>query len=278
MIEIINDEKETEMDFFKNILKGLIIGIGAVAPGVSGGTFAVILGIYDKLTDAIANFYKNFKKKMIFLIPLGIGVVIGILGFSKIMKYLFEFHEAQVKFLFIGLMVGTLPSVFREANKKGFKSIYIVPCVVTFSMTVFAMMIESTAVILSQGEAPNTMIRGLYGVIIGIGTIVPGISSSFMLMYVGGYEYLLDGIVNFDIPFMIPVVMGFGLSILLFAKIISILFKKLYGYTYYSILGFVIGSILTILPPVTVGSELVVGLALCAVGFVASFRLNKLML
>ena len=266
------------MEFFKNVLKGLIIGIGAVAPGVSGGTFAVILGIYDKLTDAIANFYKNFKKKMIFLIPLSIGVGLGILGFSKIMKYLFEFHEAQVKFLFIGLMVGTLPSVFREANKKGFKPIYVLPCIVTFSVTVLAMMIESNAVIITEGEVPNVLVRGLYGFIIGIGTIVPGVSSSFMLMYVGGYEFLLDGIVNFDIPFMIPVGLGFGISILIFAKIISILFKKAYGLTYYSILGFVIGSILTILPPNTVGTELMVGIALCLIGFIFSFKLNKLML
>lgn len=266
------------MDFIRNVLKGLIIGIGAVAPGVSGGTFAVILGIYDKLTDAIANFYKDFKNKMIFLIPLGIGVVLGILGFSRIMKYLFEFHEAQVKFLFIGLMVGTLPSVFHEANKKGFKKSYILPCALTFSITVLALIIETNAVILSEGEAPNVLIRGLYGLIIGIGTIVPGVSSSFMLMYVGGYEFLLDGIVNFDIPFMIPVVLGFGLSILLFAKIISILFKKMYGLTYYSILGFVMGSILTILPPVTVGVELMVGIILCVIGFLFSFKLNKLML
>jgi len=266
------------MEFFKNILKGLIIGIGAVAPGVSGGTFAVILGIYDKLTDAIANFYKDFKRKMVFLIPLGIGVVIGILGFSKIMKYLFEFHEAQVKFLFIGLMVGTLPSVFREANKKGFKRIYIVPCVLTFSVTVLTMLFESSAVVLAKSDAPSAMLRGLYGTIIGLGTIVPGVSSSFMLMFVGGYEFLLDGIVNFDIPFMIPVALGFGLSILLFAKIISILFKNHYGITYYSILGFVMGSILTILPPFTMGSGLITGLILCAAGFLFSLKLNKLML
>ena len=106
------------MDFIKNMLKGLLIGMGAVAPGVSGGTFAVILGIYDKLTDAVANFYKNFKQKMLFLLPITLGVGIGVLGFSKVMKYLFETHEVEVKFLFIGLMAGTLPSVFNQANKK----------------------------------------------------------------------------------------------------------------------------------------------------------------
>ena len=201
----------------------------------------------------------------------------SVLGFSKVMKYLFETHEVEVKFLFIGLMAGTLPSVFNQANKKGFKITYMIPFALTFGGTLLAMLLESSTVLVQSQLAPDFLMRGLFGIIIGMGTIIPGISSSFMLMTVGGYELLLDGIVNFDIPFMVPVVMGFSLSILIFAKIINFLFKKLYGVTYYGILGFVLGSILMIAPPMVVWMEVVVGFSLCIVGFLFSFKLNKLM-
>lgn len=265
------------MNFLVNMIKGIVIGIGAVAPGVSGGTFAVILGIYDKLTDAIANFFKDYKSKLVFLIPLALGIGIGILGFSKVMKYLFEFYESEVKFLFIGLMVGTLPFVVKEANKKGYKKRYLLACVITFSITLLAVFMENSATGITLTEAPGVLMRTVYGGVIGIGTIVPGISSSFILMYIGAYEFLLDGIVSFDIPFMVPVALGFGLSILLFAKVIQYFFKKFYGYTYYTILGFVIGSILTLVPDINAGSQFVAEAILCAAGFLFSYLLNARM-
>lgn len=265
------------MEFIRNVLKGMLVGIGAVAPGVSGGTFAVILGIYDKLTDAIANFYKNFKRKLLFLIPIGLGVVIGVLGFSRIMKTLFETHEVEMKFMFIGLMLGTLPAVLRDANKQGFKWTYILPFCVTLGGSILAMSFEADMVVVKTSVAPDFILRGVFGVLIGFGTIVPGISSSFMLMAVGGYEHLLEGIVNLDVTFMFPVLMGFGLSILLFAKVINLLFKHFYGITYYGILGFVIGSIGMILPYNVVWMELLVGGILFFAGFMFSLKLNKIM-
>lgn len=265
------------MNFLMNMIKGVIIGIGAVAPGVSGGTFAVILGIYDKLTDAIANFFKDYKNKLIFLIPLALGIGIGILGFSKIMKYLFENYESEVKFLFIGLMIGTLPFVVKEANKKGFKYRYLIACVITFSITLLAVFMENMVTGITLVEEPGVLMRTVYGGVIGIGTIVPGISSSFILMYIGAYEFLLDGIVSFNIPFMIPVGLGFGLSILMFAKVIQYFFKKFYGYTYYTILGFVIGSILTLIPDISARRELVIEALLCFIGFLLSYQLNARM-
>ena len=108
----------------KNILKGILIGIGSIAPGVSGGTFAMMLGIYDKITDAIGNFYVDFKSKMIFLCSISLGVAIGIIGFSRILEYLFISHEFASKFVFVGIMIGSLPSIFNEAKKQGFTKYY----------------------------------------------------------------------------------------------------------------------------------------------------------
>lgn len=263
------------MNFLSDFLKGMIIGIGAVAPGVSGGTFAVMLGVYDKLTDAIADVFHDFKKKVWVLFPLALGIGVGVLGFSKIMKYLFENHDAQVKYLFIGLMIGTLPAVFKEANKRGFKKVYLLPCIITFSITILFMILENSAINIIPENNPGIIAFIIYGVIIGFGTIVPGISSSFILMYIGAYEILLDGIVNFDLMVIIPVGIGFVISIILFAKLISLLFKRIYGYTYYTVLGFVIGSIITIFPGIEFNIEHLIGLVLCLIGFYMSFSLSN---
>jgi putative membrane protein len=138
--------------FLWDFIKGTIIGIGAVAPGVSGGTFAVMLGVYDKLTGAIASFFndirsiKSIKNRIIELFPLGFGIGAGFLAFGNIMKYLFEFHESQVKLFFIGLMLGSLPSVFKDANKKGFKKHYILPSIITFGITIAFMILENSVI------------------------------------------------------------------------------------------------------------------------------------
>ncbi|NLJ96180.1 MAG: DUF368 domain-containing protein [Clostridiales bacterium] len=264
------------MKFLSDFIKGIIIGIGAVAPGVSGGSFAVMLGVYDKLTDAIANIFHNLINKIKTLFPLGIGICVGVLGFSRVMKYLFEHHESQVKFLFIGLMLGTLPYVFKEANKKGFKRTYILPCIIAFSITVLFMILENSIIDIIPESSPSLIALIIYGVIIGFGTIVPGVSSSFILMYIGAYEMLLDGIVSMDLMVIMPVGVGFGLSILLFANIINYLFKKAYGYTYYAILGFVMGSIISIAPPLDISMEFLFGFLICLVGCMVSYKLSRL--
>lgn len=264
------------MKFLVDLLKGIIIGIGSVSPGVSGGAFAVMLGVYDKLTYAIANVFHNFKRKVITLFPLGLGIVIGILGFSRIMKYLFEFHEWQVKFLFIGLMCGTIPSVIKDANNKGFKTSYLIPFIIAFGMTTAFTVLEDNIINMIPDTSPGLLALIIYGAIIGFGTIVPGVSSSFILMYIGVYEILLDGLVSLDLMIIIPVGVGFGLSILLFARMINFLFRKAYGYTYYAVLGFVLGSIIAIVPPTQFGLEFVFGIVYCAIGIVISAGCGKL--
>ena len=263
------------MNFIGDFLNGMIIGIGAVAPGVSGGTFAVMLGVYDKLTAAIANVFHNFKRKVVVLFPLGLGIVAGVLSFSRIMQYLFEYHEASVKFLFIGLMVGTIPSVIKDANKKGFRNIYLIPCITAFLITVAFTILEDKVINVISENNPSLVALVIYGVIIGFGTIVPGVSSSFILMYIGAYENLLDGLVNLDPMVIMPVGMGFGLSILLFAKLIDFLFKKAYGLTYYTVLGFVLGSIISIFPEIEFGIQLIFGIIYCLIGFFLSFLLGQ---
>lgn len=263
------------MDFLKDFIKGIIIGIGAIAPGVSGGTFAVMFGIYDKLTDAVANIFSNFKKKMLILLPVGLGVCVGVLGFSNIMRYLFLYHEVNITFLFIGIMIGTLPSVFKEANKNGFKKDYILPFIIAFSVTTSFAILENNVIDIIPKNNYSLVALVMYGLIIGFGTIIPGISSSFILMYIGAYEIIIDGIASIDLMVLIPAGIGFAISILLFARLINFFFKRFFAYTYYAILGFVLGSIIAILPSMEFSMEYLLGMIICGIGFFLSYRFSK---
>ncbi len=265
------------MKFLEDFIKGIIIGIGAVAPGVSGGAFAVMLGVYTRLTDAIANIFHDLRRKIITLFPLGLGMGVGLLLFSKIMKYLFENYEFYVTFLFVGLMLGTLSSVFKEANKRGWNKKYLIPCILTLSVAYMFVLFEEKLIldIIPEGE-PGLLANIIYGGVIGFGTIIPGISSSFILMYLGVYEFLLDAIVQFDLMVIIPVGVGGLISVLVFAKFINFMFKEYYGYTYYAVIGFVIGSIISILPEISFSLNTMVGLGIGAVGYLISFGLSKI--
>lgn len=263
------------MLFLSYFIKGMLIGIGAVAPGVSGGTLAVIFGLYERITDAIGNVFRNFRGNLIFFLPVILGGGFGVLAFSNIMKYLFLNYEVQVKYLFIGLMIGTLPSVFKEANKKGFRNIYILPCIIAFAVTILLIVFENSGINVFP-EAGNGLLQLLsYGAIIGIGTIVPGISASFVLMYMGAYQIILEGVAAFNLTVLIPVGVGFVVSIVAFANIVSRLFKRFYGYTYYMVLGFVLGSIVAIFPGIGFNLIYLASTLLFILGLYVSLRLSS---
>lgn len=263
------------MNFLSGFLKGLVIGIGGVAPGVSGGAIAVMFGLYERITDAIADIFKDFKKNVIFFFPIALGGGVGVLAFSKIIQYFFLHYEVQIKYLFIGLMLGTLPDVFRQANKKGFKGIYIVPCIIAFIITIITVMLENAGIDIIPDATPGMLQLVLYGVIIGIGTIVPGISASIVLMYLGAYQIVLNGLADINIAILIPVGTGFVISVFLFSKLISLLFKRVYGYTYYAVLGFVLGSIIAIFPGISFRFEYLTSILLFIIGYLISFSLSK---
>lgn len=236
------------MDFLVGFLKGVAMGAGAIAPGVSGGALAVIFGLYDKITNFIAHLNRDFKANVLFFIPIGLGAAAGILVFSRIIEYLFLHFETEVRYAFVGLMLGTLPTVINEANKKGFKRKYLVPLIISLSLTLLATYLENNSVNIIKEAGTSFVHVIIYGIIIGFGTIIPGISASIILMYMGAYEIVIGAISNLQLQVILYLGIGFGISVLLFAKLISMLFENAYGMTYYTILGLVVGSIISIFP------------------------------
>jgi putative membrane protein len=264
------------MNFMSGFLKGLALGVAAIAPGISGGALAVIFGLYDKITYFIAHFTRNFKENVLYFLPVGIGGVVGVLVFSKIIEYLFHFYEVEVKYAFIGLMFGTIPFVVKEANKKGYKQRYLIPFVLTLSITFLAAYFENNEVniIMKSGTAPLSLI--IYGIIIGFGTIIPGVSASIILMFIGAYEIVISAISNIQISMLFFLATGFVLSILLFSKIICMLFEKAYGITYYAILGLVLGSVISIFPGFALTFDYFLNLIILISCFCLSYSLTKM--
>lgn len=263
------------MNFLIGFLKGMALSVGAIAPGVSGGALAVIFGIYKRITDALAHVFKDFKKNVVFFFPIILGGIFGILVFSRIINFLFTNYNVEVKYLFIGLMVGTFPSLFKQANKFGFKYTFILPFLIALIITMFFAFIKGGTVSSIVEDSAGLMDYIIYGLIIGFGTIIPGISASFILMYLGAYESVINAIANIDILILIPLGIGFLLSIILFAKLINLLFEKKYGYTYYGVLGFTIGSIIQIFPGFMLSTKYYISALLLIIGFLISFSLCR---
>lgn len=173
------------MSFFINYMKGILIGSGAILPGISSGVFCVIFGIYEKLINSILNLFHDFKKNMFFLLPIGLGGITGILLVGKLLNFLFNEYPMPTKFCFIGLILGSIPILFKQANhKNGFRLHYLIFLFIAFFIGVLSIKLETISpefISLDLGEN-NFLYFVLSGFLMSIGIVVPGVSSSVILM------------------------------------------------------------------------------------------------
>lgn len=267
-----------------NFLKGMIIGISNVIPGVSGGTMAVSMGIYEKLIQTIGNFFvhfkENFKKNMIFLIPIVLGAGIGIIAFSKLLKFLLENYQMQTQFAFIGLILGSVPFIMKKSVAKGFSWKYCIPGIITFGIGLTLAILEILGITGNPVESfditfMNVILLFVYGIISAVSMVVPGISGSFILLLLGVYSAIITAISSLNILVLIPFGIGVVVGVLLASKIIDFLLEHFYGYTYFAIIGFVVGSLLAIYPGFSFDMAGIVSVICLVLGFVASFLISK---
>lgn len=218
--------------------------------GVSSGVLCVIFGIYEKLVDSILGIFKDFKKNFLFLLPISLGVFIGIILFGNILKYLFISFEDSTKILFIGLILGSIPALFKQANsKKGFRLHFLIYSLFSFLLSMFLIYLEkSTNIFITINTENNFLFFVIAGFFMSAGVIIPGVSSSVILMIVGVYYTYLEAISILNLHVLIPMGIGLILGSLLFLFIIKILLKKFYPQTFFTIIGFVIASCSVLIP------------------------------
>lgn len=241
------EEKETLLGWLFRVLKGALVGIGAILPGLSGGVMMVIFGIYDPLINFLGNFPKNFKKYFFFFLPIGIGGVAGIILFSGLVSAAFGKYAAQFVSLFIGFVAGTIPSLWKSAGLQGRGKQGYISLIVAASTVLFLMLTGGSQLTAIE---PNLIVWIGSGVLVGLGFIVPGLSPSNFLIYFGLYDKMSEGISILDFSVIVPLMLGVALCALLFSKLVSVLFERKYEIMYHIILGTVLGSSLAIFPTV----------------------------
>ncbi len=255
------------VDWFIRLVKGALVGIGFILPGLSGGVLAVIFGIYDPLIRFLANIRYKFLKNVLYFLPLGIGAAIGIVLFAVVVEKAFGKYAAQFVCLFVGFVAGTFPSLYKTAGKqgRGRSSILIL---IFSSLAIFTLMLLGGQQLTEV--TPNLMVWLGSGLLMGLGLVVPGMSPSNFLIYFGLYDKMAIGIKDFDFGVIIPLAIGFIVCVLLFAKAAAWLFRNHYSGTYHFILGMVVGSSLAIFPTVVFPAFTPESLAAAGLSFAGS--------
>ena len=279
------------------VLKGFFMGVANVIPGVSGGTIAIILGIYEKFISSISNLLKNLKENIKFLVPIFIGMGISILTMSKVISYSYDEFPLPTLMFFVGLVFGGIPMLMKNVKgKKESKKIsnYVI-FLLTFSLVIF---LASYKFIFSiNGEVSfASMNVGSYillfivGVIAAATMVIPGVSGSLVLMILGYYYPVINTIKDlfkgdFISNAFILGIFGIGvvIGIVAISKLLEMLFKKYKVKTYFGVLGFVFASIIAI--PLSACIELnsistsidqiIVSIVMIAIGTLISYKLGE---
>lgn len=231
-----------------NFLKGIIVGIGGVAPGLSGSVLLVIFGLYQKTINAIGTIFKDFKKNVCFLVPLFLGFGVGILIFSKIVNFLLNNFEAPTRFAFLGLILGTLPLFWKEVKKEGFNKKYYIAIVA--GLIVGILLFYFNANLFPVVTEPNLFQSVILGVAVAGSSIVPGVDSAAILSSLGLYELYVKSVAELNFAILIPAGVGLGLGVLVISFIVNKLIKHCYTLTF----SIIFGLFLSIIPKVLNGS------------------------
>lgn len=242
-----NQEKRNNpLSWLINALKGMLIGSGAILPGVSGGALAAIFGLYEPIITFLADMRKNFWSNVKFLAPVGIGALFGIFVLATPIDYGLQFYPVHVLWAFIGAILGTFPSLYREAGKEGRETKHLVIAGVT--AVLFFMLLVWANNNLNVDVPENIWSWLLSGGIFASGLIVPGLSPSNFLIYFNLYQPLTEGIRTLDFSVIIPVGIGAVVTVLLFARIVRELMDRAYATIFHFILGVVLASTAIIVP------------------------------
>lgn len=267
----------------KNFFKGIIVGLGGVAPGLSGSVLMVIFGLYQKTIECISSIFnfKKLKENLTFLIPLGLGMVGGVILFSNAVNFLLSEFEVYTRFAFLGLILGTLPLLNKEIRKEGFKPVYYAVIGVCFALGLWLLYSNS---FFSTVENPGILQSFILGISVAGSYIVPGVDSAAILNGLGMYQIWLDitSIKILELQILVPAFFGLVIGILGISFIINKLMKRFYTATFSVIFGLFLSVIPSVIVEMktkftvglnayTIGSVIAV-----IIGFLVSFYLSDI--
>ena len=268
------------------LIKGFFIGVANIIPGVSGGTLAITLGIYEKLISTISHIFKNFKENIKFLLPIGIGAVLSLLCLSKVIKFTLTNYTLITILFFVGAILGGLPMLYKKV-KSNIKVSNILIFVLMFALVLGLTFLGSGKdVSLTSLQLFDYLKLFLLGIVASATMVIPGISGSAMLMTLGYYYPIINTIsdlTNFsnltnNLLILMPFGIGIVVGILLIAKVIEFLLKKCETKTYFAIIGFVLASVIVIFIESNIVSftilDIIFGIILFLIGFIIAYKLG----
>ena len=228
------------------MIKGIFIGAGFILPGVSGGALAAVFGLYERMIMFMANITKDFQKNFFFFLPVAIGACGGIFVFSVFLNYFFEVAYVQLTWFFVGCIAGVLPYLWAQAGSKGRSTLHVVVLFLSFGLAVFFLRFIASNL---DGEIELSFAAWLIaGGLIALGIIVPGLSPSNLLLFLGLYSPMTRAIAEFDFAAIIPIGLGGLITILVFSRLMALIFEKAYGFMLHLVIGLVMASTVLIIP------------------------------
>lgn len=265
------------MKYILDYIKGIGIGAGAILPGISSGVLCVIFDIYEKLVNSVLYFFTDIKKNFTYLFPIILGVFTGIVLFGNVLLFLFQTYPMQTRFSFIGLILGSIPALIKTANQKNkFHLYHLFFLLLTFLITLILLFIEHSSAPGSEITEYSFIYYILAGFFMSIGVVVPGVSSSVILMIFGVYEIYLSSVASMNFSVLIPMGIGLLSGGLIFLKIIQYLFHHHTSQTYYGIIGFILGSIFILYPSFQFSLEGFISIFCFILSFLTAFSFEKM--
>ena len=260
--------------FLVGVIQGVLIGAGAILPGISGGVLCVVFGIYRQMMAVLAHPFKYLKVYWKMFMPIGIGWAIGFVGLAGVIAKLLSLNAAVIVSLFVGLIAGTFPGLLREGSKNGrTKGMWIALAVSTVALLAFFYTLKFST---STTVTPSFGWYIFCGALWGISLIVPGMSSSSLLMFLGLYQPMSEGIATFDLNVLVPFAIGIIATVLLLARLVNDLFEKHYGIAFFCVIGFVIASTIPIIPVSFTGwGEAVLCVVAAVGGFIGAYMMDR---
>lgn len=251
----------------KNIIFGVIIGSSMLVPGVSGGTMAIILGIYDKLVSSIGNILKDFRNSIIFLIEIAIGGIIGILAFSQLMLWLVEVWQLPMMYFFIGAILGSIPLMIKQSKVQIKNSYNFLFAFIGIGLVSAIDLLPKSNLTVVPTDFKGALLLIFSGIIIAVALVLPGISTSHILLVLGMYETVWGSFKSMNFYYLLLLGIGLIIGILSTTKIIDKAMKKFPKQTFMIIIGFVMASVYDIFSGLPVGTDIFYCTVMAAIGF-----------
>ena len=255
------------MKYLHDLLCGAVVGVANIIPGVSGGTMAVVLGVYQQMLEVMG--LKNIRKNIPFIIPFGIGAVAGILAFSRAIEFLLGTYPVATNFVFLGLIIGSLPMIGRKVREMGKGQGLNGWSILAFAAMLAFMLWMSSATggnpdVITEVDLKIALYLAAVGAISSFSMILPGVSGSFVMLLLGAYPTVLAAISRFDFFVLIPAGCGILMGLLLGSRLVSWLLEHCPQPTYCGILGLIIGSLPGIYPGFSLNAEGIIAFMLMA--------------